>query len=359
MNILVLNIGSSSIKYDLFKDDEILLKGNIERVKSYEKAIKQVISEIETKGLHVDAVGHRVVHGGEHEEPQVVTKENIKQFYPLKELAPLHDVPELKGMEICMKLFSVPQVAVFDTAFHQTMPEKAYTYAIPAELVQKYKIRRYGFHGTSHKYVCHEAAKMLGKPLEQLKIISCHLGSGCSICAVKHGKSFDTSMGFTPLEGLVMGTRSGDIDAAIIPFLEHKEKLKYKQIEEMLNKKSGLLGMCGKTDMRDIHNDMTDPRAKLAEEVFCYRITKYIGAYIAAMNGVDAILFTGGIGENAYWIRKEILSNFSHIGIKLNENANKENKRKISAFTSRIKVLVVPTNEELMIAREARKIIAK
>jgi len=355
MNILVLNIGSSSIKYDLFKDDETLLKGRIERVKSFEKAIKQVISEIETKGIHVDAVGHRVVHGGEHEAPQIITKENIKQFNPLKELAPLHDVPELAGIEICMKLFSVPQVAVFDTAFHQTIPEKAHTYAIPSELAKKHKIRRYGFHGTSHKYVVHEAAKFLGKPLEQLKIISCHLGNGCSICAVKHGKSVDTSMGFTPLEGLVMGTRSGDIDPAIIPFLMHKEKLNYRQIEEMFNKKSGLLGICGKTDMRDIHDHLDDPKMKLAQDVFCYRITKYIGAYIAAMNGVDAMVFTGGIGENAWWIRKEVCSSLSNLGIKINEKANHTNNRKISSFTSKARILVIPTNEELMIAREVKK----
>jgi acetate kinase len=266
----------------------------------------------------------------------------------------LHNTPEIEGIKVCMKLFNAPQIAVFDTAFHQTMPEHSYTYALPHDISKKHKIRRYGFHGTSHKYVSHEAARILGKEISRLKLISCHLGNGCSIAAIKHGKSVDTSMGFTPLEGLVMGTRSGDLDPAIIPFLMHNEKYSYKKIEEMLNKKSGLFGLCGKSDMREIHESTTQ-EARLAEDIFCYRLTKYIGAYIAAMDGCDAIIFTGGIGEHAYWIREKILSHFGHAGIKLDSKDNRENKLKITKFSSRINVLVIPTNEELMIAKEVRR----
>ncbi|MBN1544547.1 acetate kinase [Candidatus Woesearchaeota archaeon] len=355
-HILILNIGSSSIKYNLFKGEQTALKGYLERVTDYGKGIKQIIAEINKKGLSVDAIGHRVVHGGTHQESAPLDTKKVKELENISELAPLHNIPEVKGIKICMKLFKVPQVAVFDTAFHQTMPEKAYTYAIPAALAAKYKIKRYGFHGTSHNYVAHEAARLTGKPLEKAKIITCHLGNGCSITAINHGHSIDTSMGFTPLEGLVMGTRSGDIDPAIIPFIQQKEKLSHKQAEEMLNKKSGLLGLCGKKDMRDIHAARaTDSKAKLAHDVFCYRLTKYIGAYIAAMNGVDAIVFTGGIGENAWWVREDVLENFSHIGLRLNKKANRNNETKISSFASRVRLFVIPTNEELMMAREVRK----
>jgi len=359
-HVLILNIGSSSIKYEVFKHEIVVLKGLIERVKDYEKGIKQIIELIDKQGIRLDAIGHRVVHGGNHSEPAIIDKEKIKELEEISELAPLHNIPQVKGIKTCMKLFNIPQVAIFDTAFHHLIPEKAHTYAIPKEIAKKHKIRRYGFHGPSHKYVSHEAAKIIGKPIEKLKIITCHLGNGCSIAAIKHGRSVDTSMGFTPLEGLVMGTRCGDIDPAIIPFLEHKEKLDYKKIEELLNKKSGLLGMSGKTDMRDIHTSLdTDTNAKLAHEVFCYRLTKYIGAYAAAMNGVDAIVFTGGIGEHAYWVREEILRNFEHLKLRVNAKANRENKTKIHGFTSRVKVLVIPTNEELMLARETRRLLNK
>ncbi|MBU2562023.1 MAG: acetate kinase [Nanoarchaeota archaeon] len=359
-HVLILNIGSSSIKYDLFQGEKTALKGYIERVKDYEKGIKQIINEINSKGLKVDAIGHRVVHGGTHSESALIDAKKVKELEKISELAPLHNIPEVKGIKTCMKLFKVPQVAIFDTAFHQTMPEKAYTYAIPQNLAQKHKIRRYGFHGTSHNYVAHEAARLMGKPLEKAKIITCHLGNGCSITATKHGQSVDTSMGFTPLEGLVMGTRSGDIDPAIIPFLQHKGKLSYKQIEEMLNKRSGLLGICGKKDMRDIHAARaTDRKAKLAHDVFCYRLTKYIGAYIAAMNGVDAIVFTGGIGQNAWWVREDVLENFSYIGLRINKNANRNNETKISSFASRVWLFTIPTDEELMMARDVRKVLAK
>jgi acetate kinase len=360
MNVLILNIGSSSIKYDLFQEDDAVLKGKIERVRNYEQGIRQIISEIKDKGLSVDAVGHRVVHGGTHSEPALITKKKLKELGQLIELAPLHDAPEIDGIKACMRLFKVPQVAVFDTAFHQTLPEKAYTYAIPQELAKRHRIRRYGFHGTSHKYVCHEAARLMGKDISDCKIISCHLGNGCSAAAVMHGRCIDMSMGFTPLEGLVMGTRSGDIDPAIIPFLQNKEKMNYKQAEEMLNKKSGLLALCGKTDMRDIHAAAAhDAKARLAQEVFCYRLTKYIGAYIAAMNGVNAIVFTGGIGENAWWIREEVMKNLSYCGARISKSANRANKEKISAMHSRVWVFAIPTNEELMMAREVRKALER
>ncbi|MBW2963966.1 acetate kinase [Candidatus Woesearchaeota archaeon] len=359
-HILVLNIGSSSIKYDLFQGEQVLLKGYLERVSDYEKGIRQIVSEIKSKGLKVDAVGHRVVHGGDHSTAVILDAKKIKELDKISELAPLHDIPEVKGIKVCMKLFKVPQVAIFDTAFHQTMPPEAYTYALPHELCAKHKIRRYGFHGPSHNYVSQQAAMLMAKPVEKAKIITCHLGNGCSVCAVGHGKSVDTSMGFTPLEGLVMGTRSGDIDAAILPFLQHKEKLGYKEVEELLNKKSGLLGLCGKTDMRDIHKSVEkNKKSRLAQDVFCYRLVKYIGAYIAAMNGVNAIVFTGGIGQNAWWIREKVLSHFSYIGLRINNKANRENRLKISSVTSRIWVFVIPTNEELMMCREVRKLLLK
>lgn len=357
-HILVLNIGSSSIKYDLFEGEQPVLQGYLERVKDYSKGIRQIISEIKKNGLKVDAVSHRVVHGGTQSEPARLNAKKLKELEKISELAPLHDVPELKGIKICMKLLKAPQIAVFDTAFHQTMPEVAYTYAIPAALAKKHKIRRYGFHGTSHSYVANEAARLAGKPLNELNIITCHLGNGCSVCAIDGGKSVDTSMGFTPLEGLVMGTRSGDIDPAIVSYFQHKEKMNYKDAEELLNKKSGLLGMCGKKDMRDIITaSKNDKEARLAIDVFCYRLTKYIGAYAAAMNGVNAIVFTGGIGQNAWLVREKVLQNLTHIGVRFSKRANKQNKEKISSIHSRIWIFVIPTNEELMMCREARKVL--
>ncbi|MBW2972507.1 acetate kinase [Candidatus Woesearchaeota archaeon] len=359
-HVLILNIGSSSIKYDLFQGEQTVLKGHLERVTDYDGGIKQIIAEMKKNGLNVDAIGHRVVHGGAHSEPAILDAKKIKELEKISELAPLHNIPEVKGIKTCMKLFKVPQVAIFDTAFHQTMPEKAYTYAIPSQLAAKHKIRRYGFHGTSHKYVAHEAARLMGRPLDKAKIITCHLGNGCSVTAIKHGESVDTSMGFTPLEGVVMGTRSGDIDPAIIPFLQHKERLSYKKVEDLLNKKSGLIGICGNKDMRDIHAALeSNKNAKLAHDVFCYRLTKYIGAYMAAMNGVDAIVFTGGIGENAWWVREDVLENFSYLGLRVNKKANRNNETKISSFASRVWLFVIPTNEELMMCREVRRKLQK
>ncbi|MFC1741932.1 acetate/propionate family kinase [Nanoarchaeota archaeon] len=357
---LILNIGSSSIKYSLFSGEESLLSGYLERVSDYEKGIKQIVKQIDAKGFSVDAIGHRVVHGGNNSQSLRINAKVVRELEKVSELAPLHDIPEVKGIKTCMKLFRVPQVAIFDTAFHQTMPEKAYTYAIPFELAKKHMIRRYGFHGPSHNYVAHEAAKRMHAPIRKLKIITCHLGNGCSVCAQDGGKSVDTSMGFTPLEGLVMGTRSGDIDPAIVSFLEHKEKLSYKKADALLNKKSGLFGLCGKTDMRDIHAAAsTDKKARLAQDVFVYRLVKYIGAYAAAMNGVNAIVFTGGIGQHAWWIREEVLKQFGYLGLSFSKKANRQNREKISSFSSLVWAFVIPTNEELMMVREVRKIICR
>jgi acetate kinase len=331
-HILVLNIGSSSIKYDLFDGEKVLLKGYLERVKDYEKGLKQIFWEIEKRGHKIDAIGHRVVHGGTHSESVRLGKKKVAELEKISELAPLHNVPEVKGIKICMKMFDVPQVAIFDTAFHQTIPAAAYTYALPAKLSKKHKIRRYGFHGTSHHYVAQEAARLMGKGLSKVKVVTCHLGNGCSVCAVDEGHSVETSMGFTPLEGLVMGTRSGDVDAAVVGYLQHKEKMNYRRVDEVLNKESGLLGLCGKKDMRDIHSAVgKDASARLAQDVFVHRLVKYIGAYIAVMGGVNAIVFTGGIGENAWWIREKVLSHFDYAGVRFSKKENRKNSEKISA----------------------------
>ncbi|MBW2967769.1 acetate/propionate family kinase, partial [Candidatus Woesearchaeota archaeon] len=279
----------------------------------------------------------------------------------ISELAPLHNIPEVKGIKECKKIYKVPHVAVFDTAFHTTIPDAASTYALPSDMAVKHKIRRYGFHGTSHKYVSSEAAHFMQKPRSRSKIITCHLGNGCSVTAVNHGKSVDTSMGFTPLEGLVMGTRCGDMDPAIFAYLQHKEKKNWKAVEEVLNKKSGLLGICGHNDMRDIHKlaEKGNKKARLALDVFCYRLVKYIGAYIAAMDGVDAIVFTGGIGEHAWWVREQVLSHFAYMGLRVNKKANLASDVRISSFASRVWVFVIPTNEELMMCREVRRVLEK
>ncbi len=358
--ILILNIGSSSIKYDVYREEKRILRGLQERVKDFTKGIKKIIQLLEKKKIKIDAIGHRVVHGGTHSESTLLTEARIKELDKISELAPLHNVPEVKGIKICKKLFGVPMVAIFDTAFHQTIPDRAHTYAIPKKLARKHKIRRYGFHGTSHKYVAHEAAKELGKPLEEIKLITCHIGNGASICAINRGKSVDTTMGFTPLEGLVMGTRSGDIDPAIITYLQKKEKLNAKEMDELLNKKSGLLGLCGTNDMRDIHkNRFKKDQYHLAFEVYCYRIVKYIGAYIAAMDGTDAIVWTAGVGEHAHYVRERVMSHFNYLGIKIDTQRNKKNATIISKKESKIKVMVIPTNEELMMVREVRKVLTR
>lgn len=362
--ILVINSGSSSIKYRLFDVQVrtsnnasryvLLSKGFIERIGHKDSGVRnhkdgiQVLldglirsSRAKLKNLNeIFAIGHRVVHGGvAFKQPTVITDEVIAKIRECIELAPLHNPANLAGIEACKELLGgIKQVAIFDTAFHQSLPEHAYIYGLPYEYYEKYNLRKFGFHGTSHQYVAHEAARILKKRLNKLKLITCHLGNGCSITAVKYGKSIDTSMGFTPLEGLVMGTRCGDIDPASVIFLAEKEKISLEEIDKILNYKSGLKGISGlSNDMREIKTAAKagNKRAKLALEIFAYRIKKYIGSYVAALGGVDAIVFTAGIGENEKDIRNMILKD-------------------IFGFLSRkkVKILIIPTNEELMIARQ-------
>lgn len=361
MNILVLNVGSSSVKFSVFKEHKFLFNGLIERIKGkkgYESAIRSIFDALEKKKIKIDAIGHRVVHGGEIEASSVIDKKVFDDIKKCAEFAPLHNIPEIEGIKVCKKIFpGVKQIAVFDTAFHQTMPEHSYLYAIPYKFYMKYGIRRYGFHGTSHHYVALEAAKILKKKLGKLKIITCHLGNGASVAAINKGKVVDTSMGFTPLEGLVMGTRSGDIDPAIVLYLIKDRKMKVDEVNKILNKKSGLLGISGiSSDVRDLIKSK-NKRAKLALDVFCYRIMKYVGAYAAAMNGVDVIVFTAGIGENAYYLRSKILKNFEYLGLKLDLGRNKKNNAVITRKGSKVIAMVIHTNEELMIVKEVLKIL--
>jgi len=352
MSILIFNVGSSSIKYSI-NDIKDNLKYHSKQ--EAEKIIIKIISDLNKKNIKVTAIGHRVVHGGTTKDTIKIDKSSIKQIEKFSELAPLHNYPQLNVIKICTKLFKVPQFAVFDTAFHAAMPAKAFTYALPAKLCRKYNIRKYGFHGTSHNYVSKHAAKLLGKPPSQLKLITCHLGNGSSVSAVCNGHCIDTSMGFTPLEGLVMGTRCGDIDPALVYYIMKKEKLSTEKIDDLLNKKSGLLGIS------EISNDMPtlekskDKRAKLAIDIFCYRIKKYIGAYMAAMNGADAIIFTAGIGENEASIRENILSDMENLGVLLDKKRNYAKETLISSKESKVKVLVIPTKEDLLIKEEVER----
>lgn len=396
MKILVINAGSSSLKYQLFDMDkeEVLAKGLCERIgiegsqlkhqpkdqdtvilsnpmKNHADAIRMVIDALvdPTYGVikdmsEITAVGHRVVHGGEAFSGSVIIDAQVmKVLNACIDLAPLHNPPNIIGIEACKEAMpGVPMVGVFDTAFHQTMPPEAYLYAIPYELYEKHKIRKYGFHGTSHKYVAERAAKLLKTPIEQLKIITCHLGNGSSITAVKNGKSVDTSMGFTPLAGVAMGTRSGMIDPAIVTFLMEKENLSIKEVNDLLNKKSGVLGISGvSSDFRDIHAaaDEGNKRARLALDIFAYSVKKYIGTYAAIMGGVDAIVFTAGIGENNAKMRTSILSGLEFMGIKIDEEKNAIRGKEIDISTpdASVRTLVIPTNEELMIALDTKKLI--
>ncbi|MDD3840584.1 MAG: acetate kinase [Clostridia bacterium] len=397
MNILVINCGSSSLKYQLIdiEDETVIAKGNVERIGIEDSSIKHTVSgqdEIiiqknikdHKQAVHemlnmltderygviksleeISAVGHRTVHGGERFSGAVKIDEKVLEtMKECSELAPLHNPPNIIGIEVCKQLMpEVPMVGIFDTAFHQTIPEKAYLYGIPYETYQKYKIRKYGFHGTSHKYVAQKAAEMVGMPLESLKIITCHLGNGSSITAIKDGKSIDTSMGFTPLEGVLMGTRSGDLDPAVITFLMKKENLTVQQIDNLLNKKSGVLGISGvSSDFRDLEIKAKDgnKRAKLAIDIFVYRVKKYIGAYTAAMDGVDIVVFTGGIGENSPTIRKDICNGMNYLGINIDMDKNQKaigQKAVISSQSSKVKLIVMPTNEELMIALETKRVV--
>ena len=396
MKVLVINSGSSSIKFQLInmENRQVLAKGLIERIglsdsvlnyyRGEEKfVVKQDIVNHE-QGIHlivdyltdekhgvikdtkeIFAVGHRVVHAGEEFKGTILINQDVmKAMRRCIPLAPLHNPPNIVGIEATEKsLPGIPMVAVFDTAFHQTMPEKAYIYPIPYEFYRRYKIRRYGFHGTSHSYVAKEAARILGKNLKDLKIISCHLGNGSSMTAIRNGISVDTSMGFTPVEGLMMGTRCGDIDPSIPIFLQRTAGLSFEETDTVLNRRSGILGISEiSSDMRDIESKEREghPQAKLALEIFAYRIKKYIGAYIAAMNGADLVIFTAGIGERAVRMRQMILEDMEFLGIHLDSRANQEAFGKfgyISTPDSKVMVMVIPTNEELEIAEQTVRVI--
>ena len=393
MLILVLNAGSSSLKFnvvDMATENSLAdgiaeriglaegfirwtingEKGRLERdMKDHKDALGSIMAELQKsvlKNQTVGGVGHRVAHGGPNfGTPELVTPAVLREIEDLAFYAPLHNPANAMGIRTAQEFFpGVPQVAVFDTAFHQTMPDYAYTYGLPHELAEKLGLRRYGFHGTSHAYVAQRTADLLGRPLESLKIITCHLGNGSSITAVKHGKSMDTSMGLTPLEGVIMGSRCGNVDAGALVTLMEKEGLDAKGLNNILNKKSGLLGISGiSSDCRDIEDAMaTNDRARLTHEVLCYGVLKYVGAYAAAMDGVDAVTFTAGIGENGPALRSWICNRLTFLGARLDENVNQKRlktDRLISTPDSRIALAVVPTNEELMIARDTARLAAK
>ena len=391
MNVLVINCGSSSLKFQLInsESEKVLAKGLCERIgidgrltyqpEGGEKAVSDKAMPTHTEAIQfvidaltdaetgvvksldeIGAVGHRVVHGGEKFASSVVITDEVKAtIEECNDLAPLHNPANLIGINACEKLMpGTPMVAVFDTAFHQTMPEKAYMYGLPYEYYDKYKVRRYGFHGTSHSFVSKRAAELAGKPYDAMKTIVCHLGNGASICAVENGKSVDTSMGLTPLEGLVMGTRSGDIDPAILEFIAKKENLDIAGLMNMLNKKSGVQGLSDglSSDFRDLEDGANNGNkcAAIALSVFCYRVAKYVGSYVAAMNGVDMIAFTAGIGENSGTVRANVMEYLTYLGIGLDAEANGKHGEEIVISTpdSKVKVMVIPTNEELAIARE-------
>ena len=396
MKILVINCGSSSLKYQLIdmETEELMAKGLVERIgiegsrikhetigkekktietpmQDHNRALELVMESLTNeeygaiKSLdEIDAVGHRVVHGGEDFAKSVVIDEKVlKGIEDNVEIAPLHNPPNIMGIKACQRLLpNVKQVAVFDTAFHQTMPAESYIYALPYEYYEKYKIRRFGFHGTSHKYITNRAAEMLGKDVNEVNLITCHLGNGSSICAVKNGKSIDTSMGFTPLEGLAMGTRCGDLDPAILPFIMEKENLSTDEINTLINKKSGVLGISGvSSDFRDIEaaRDEGNKRAKLALDIFEKRVRGYIGSYMTELDHVDAIVFTAGVGENSIEMRESIVNGLKSLGIKIDPERNnvRGEDKLISADDSSIKIFVIPTNEELMIARDTKELV--
>ena len=397
MNILVLNCGSSSLKYQLINSETegVLAKGLCERIgidgklkhepagkDKYEStdalpnhtvAVQAVIDALldPDHGVikfanEIGAVGHRVVHGGEYFAESVVITEEVKAaIEKCCDLAPLHNPANLIGIEACEKLMpGVPQVAVFDTAFHQTMPERAYLYAIPYKYYDQYKIRKYGFHGTSHKYVSGVAAEMMGMPIDELKIITCHLGNGGSVCAVRKGISIDTSMGFTPLDGIAMGTRSGSVDPAAVLYLMKKEGLSVDQMDHVLNKESGVLGISGvSSDFRDLENAESEgnERASAALDTFAYRVAKTVGEYVATMKGVDAIVFTAGLGENSASMRQVICDYLRYLGIEIDSYKNTIRGKAVEITTkqSRVQVFVIPTNEELVIARDTKELVDK
>lgn len=398
MEVLVINCGSSSLKFQLInsKNESVLAKGLCERIgidrstmtynpadgekiteeipmPTHSEAINAVINALTDKEIgvigdmsEVGAVGHRVVHGGEYfAESALVTEEVLAKIEECNYLAPLHNPANVIGIKACMKLMPNTQnVVVFDTAFHQTMPEKAFMYALPRKYYDEYKIRRYGFHGTSHSFVSKRVAEVMNKPYDELKTIVCHLGNGASICAVDGGKSVDTSMGLTPLAGIIMGTRSGDIDPGIMEVIAQKENKDIADIIKVLNKESGVAALSGvSSDFRDINNamDAGDAKAKIAMDAFVHSVVKYIGGYIAVMNGVDAIVFTAGVGENDHIVRKLVCEHLGYMGVTLDEEANKTRgeEKMISAEDSKVKVYIIPTNEELAIARETVEVLNK
>lgn len=396
MKVLVINCGSSSLKYQLFNmnDKSVLAKGLVERIglekgmlkhepsgkdefevtkniPDHKVAVKMMLDALldDKHGVlkdisEISAVGHRIVHGGEKFSDSVkITDEVMEVVKECVQVAPLHNPPNIIGIEATQELLpDVPMVGVFDTAFHQTMPEEAYMYGIPYELYEKYGIRRYGFHGTSHSYVSKQAAKFLDMPLEKLKMITLHLGNGSSISAIKGGKSIENSMGFTPLEGIIMGTRCGNIDPSIVPFIMEKEDIGLDEINDYINKKCGVLGISGvSSDFRDLETaaEKGNKRAKLALDVFAYQAKKFIGSYVAAMNGLDVVVFTGGIGENSITMRQSICKDMDYLGIKLDQEKNnvRGENALISADDAKVKVVVIPTNEELMIALETVSLV--
>jgi len=395
VKVLVVNCGSSSIKYQLINmiDESVLAKGLVERIgldgsvlthqpegkdkvvinadiSNHSIGIKLVIDAL-TDSQHgvissmkeIAAVGHRVVHGAEKFADSVlITPAVMQALEECIEMAPLHNPPNIMGINACSEIMpGVPQVGVFDTAFHQTMPKQAFLYAIPYEAYEKYGIRKYGFHGTSHKYVSQRAAELMGEQLTNLRVITCHLGNGASIAAIKHGKCIDTSMGFTPLDGLAMGTRCGAIDPAIIPFLMKKENMTTDEVDSYLNKKSGVLGISGvSSDFRDIEDaaDAGKERSQLALDMFAYRVRKYIGSYVAALGGVDVIVFTAGLGENSISMRDQICNGLEFLGTRVDTDKNnvRGKAQEISVDGAKVKIFVIPTNEELVIARDTRAI---
>jgi len=398
MNILVINCGSSSLKYQLInmENENVTAKGLVERIgiegsilthktngdkfvlevpmKDHKEAIKHVLDALvdTNHGVlksmdEITAVGHRVVHAGEKYANSVVINDDVmKALDECIKLAPLHNPPNIIGINACKELMpSTPMVAVFDTAFHQTLPKEAFMYALPYDLYKDYGIRKYGFHGTSHKYVSQVAAEMLGKDIKDVKTITCHLGNGASLCAVKGGKSIDTSMGFTPLAGIAMGTRCGDIDPAIVTFLIKEAGMTVDEVNDLINKKSGVLGLSGlSSDFRDLEGATADgnERAKLALDVYYYRVIQTIGSYAAVLNGADCIVFTAGLGENSASCREAICDGLHYLGVKIDKelNSNARGKKlEISTPDSKVKVLVIPTDEELMIARDTKELVSK
>lgn len=402
MKVLVINCGSSSLKYQLLdmENESILCKGGVERIGlkinggeknvivkkdgktfTYDKElpthtdafneVKFILSESEYKVVEsfdeIDAIGHRVVQGGDKYTKSVIANaEVVEEVKKLSPLAPLHNPANLQGYEACLSVVGpdVPQVFVFDTAFHSTMPPKAYMYALPYKYYEQYGIRRYGFHGTSHKFVSHRVADKMGKNFEDLKIITCHLGNGSSIAAIENGKVIDTSMGFTPLDGFMMGTRSGGVDPSAVTYIMKKEGLTPDQMDAILNKESGVFGITGYSDDRDVCKAQSEGnfKAELGHEMQAYEIAKFVGAYVAAMNGVDAIVFTGGIGENGVWLRSKICSYLGFLGVQINEEANANTQKGAEAELSnpedKVRVFILATDEELMIARDTQELVS-